>query len=270
MKKICIYHGNCADGFASAVAVRLALGADNVEFHKADHQNPPPNVEGKEVIIVDFSYKRDVVIEMAAQAENILILDHHKTAEADLVDLPENVTTIFDMERSGAVITWQHFFPDEEIPELFLHIQDRDLWKFEIEGTREIQSCVFSYPYDFKVWEQLLCADLEPLKFEGAAISRAHLKQVNYLVEAMSYRAIIAGHDVPVLNASPFYSSDAGHIMAQGEPFAVTYYDTKEGRSFSLRSANDGLDVSEICALFGGGGHKHAAGFSLDSRSWPE
>ena len=36
-----------------------------------------------------------------------------------------------------------------------------------------------------------------------------------------------------------------------------------EGRTFSLRSEEGGEDVSEIAGLFGGGGHKHAAGFQL-------
>jgi hypothetical protein len=32
---------------------------------------------------------------------------------------------------------------------------------------------------------------------------------------------------------------------------------------FSLRSSANGLDVSEIARSFGGGGHRHAAGFRL-------
>jgi len=33
---------------------------------------------------------------------------------------------------------------------------------------------------------------------------------------------------------------------------------------FSLRSQEGGIDVSEIAIKFGGGGHKHAAGFKVD------
>ena len=44
---------------------------------------------------------------------------------------------------------------------------------------------------------------------------------------------------------------------------AACYCDTPEGRTFSLRSREDGLDVSEIATLFGGGGHRNAAGFRL-------
>ena len=51
--------------------------------------------------------------------------------------------------------------------------------------------------------------------------------------------------------------------MAQGQPFAVCYWDTLQGRVFSLRSTDDGMDVSEIAKQYGGGGHRNAAGFTV-------
>lgn len=263
MKTLCIYHGNCADGFGAALAVRNGLGPDNVEFHPGVHQDPPPDVTGREVIIVDFSYKQPVLLEMARRAKRILILDHHKSAQKELVDLPDNVVAHFDMDRSGAMMAWEHFLPDTPIPRLIAHIQDRDLWRFELPGTREIQAAVFSYEYDFGVWESLMLGDINELRKEGRALERKHFKDINEFIKVASYRMTIAGYDVPVLNAPYFFSSDAGHIMGEGELFAACYWDTPEGRVFSLRSADDGLDVSEIATLHGGGGHEHAAGFRL-------
>lgn len=77
-KPLCIYHGNCADGFAAAWSVWKALGADNVDFHSGVYGQQPPDVTGRKVILVDFSYKRPVLEAMATQATSILILDHHK------------------------------------------------------------------------------------------------------------------------------------------------------------------------------------------------
>ena len=74
---------------------------------------------------------------------------------------------------------------------------------------------------------------------------------------------------MPVLNAPYFWSSDAGHIMGVGEPFAACYWDTPGGRVYSLRSAEDGVDVSEIAVMYGGGGHKHAAGFKVSYSELP-
>lgn len=262
MKKLCIYHGNCSDGFGAAIAVKTALG-DAVEFYAGTHQQAPPDVENRDVIIVDFSYKREVLITMAKQAKSILILDHHVSAEKDLVDLPDNVTAIFDMNRSGAVMAWEYFHPEKAIPALLLHIQDRDLWRFELEGTREIMAAISSYSQDFALWETFIDSDLDHLRQDGRAIERKHMKDVNALISSFSYRMVIAGYDVPVLNAPGLFSSDVGHIMGKNEPFAACYWDIEKKRIFSLRSEEKGIDVAEIAVQFGGGGHKHAAGFSV-------
>lgn len=263
MKPLCIYHGNCADGFTSAWVVRKAFTQCDVDFHAGVYQNPPPDVTGRDVFLVDFSYKRDVLLAMADKAQRIMILDHHKTAEADLVDLPPNVKSIFDMNRSGARITWDFFFNDAP-PKTLLHVEDRDLWRFALPRTREIQANIFSYPYDFDVWDKLMGADPVELSKEGEAIERKHFKDIHELVGVTTRRMVIGGHNVPVANLPYTLTSDAGHFLAKGEPFAGCYWDTPHGRVFSLRSQDDGLDVGEIAKQYGGGGHAHASGFRLD------
>lgn len=274
MNKLCIYHGNCADGFTSAWIVRKALGAD-VKFHAGVYQDAPPDVEGKDVFLVDFSYRRNVLEEMGRSARSITILDHHKTAAEDLMGLPQppdwytaggvpfpGVTALFDMNRSGAGITWDYFFTAPR-PALVNHVEDRDLWRFALRKTREIQASVFAYPYDFKAWDYLMSADPEQLAMEGEAIERKHFKDIRELVTVVTRRMNIGGYNVPIANLPYTLTSDAGHLLAKGEPFAGCYWDTPSGRVFSLRSQDDGLDVGDIAKLYGGGGHKHASGFRL-------
>jgi oligoribonuclease NrnB/cAMP/cGMP phosphodiesterase (DHH superfamily) len=260
-QQLCIYHGNCADGFTSAWVVRKALGED-VQFHAGVYQDPPPDVEGKDVLLVDFSYKRPVLEAIRDRAASVTILDHHKTAEADLKDIP-GVTTVFDMGRSGARITWDYFFPKDTPPTLLLHVEDRDLWRFALRKTREIQAAVFAYPYEFKVWDFLMGADLDQLGVEGEAIERKHFKDIRELTRVVTRPMNIAGHIVPVANLPYTLTSDAGHLLAKGNPFAGCYWDTPSGRVFSLRSTDEGLDVAEIAKQYGGGGHKNASGFRL-------
>jgi oligoribonuclease NrnB/cAMP/cGMP phosphodiesterase (DHH superfamily) len=242
-------------------------------------------VTGRDVILVDFSYKYPVILKMAEDAHSILILDHHKTAQEDLagfvgaacnfkqsVDLARSllelsntppVSVVFDMARSGAGITWDFFFPYHPRPALINHIEDRDLWLFKLEGTREIQANVFSWPYDFEVWDRLMAADTASLRAEGAAIERKHFKDIEELLRVTTRRMKIGGHIVPAANLPYTFSSDAAGKLAEGQPFAACYMDTPEGRVFSLRSRPEGLDVSEIAKQYGGGGHKNAAGFKV-------
>jgi len=263
---LCIYHANCADGFTAAWAVWKKH--PDTEFVPGVYGKPPPDCVGRDVVMVDFSYKRDVLLQIAATANTVLILDHHKSALAELVDLPGNVTAVFDMERSGAMMAWNHYHPDHRPSDLVVHVQDRDLWQFKREQTRAFQANLFSFEYTFNNWDYVnsLCVDdcsYHQFVAEGEAIERKHFKDVKELIRSAGHRSIVAGVDVPTLNCPYFFSSDAGHIMAEGEPFAACYYDTAENRIYSLRSHPDGTDVSLIAAKFGGGGHKNAAGFRV-------
>ncbi|RKZ65714.1 MAG: phosphohydrolase [Gammaproteobacteria bacterium] len=268
LKKLCIYHGNCLDGFAAAWAVRYALG-EEVEFYKGIHQQSPPEVNARDVILVDFSYKKEVLKNMLKTAASITILDHHISAEEDLSELLKTgeIKGLFDMNRSGAMLAWQWFNPEQQAAKLIEHIQDRDLWQFKLDGTREINAALSSYPFDFKLWDKLMASnddELAALKRDGEAIERRLQKDVRELIASGVRRMLIAGYDVPVLNASSAYVSDAGHIMSIGEPFAACYWDHANGRSFSLRSSEDGIDVAEVAKKYNGGGHEKAAGFTIE------
>ncbi|MDF2140827.1 DHHA1 domain-containing protein [Paenirhodobacter sp. CAU 1674] len=288
-RTICIYHAHCADGFTAAWAVREALG-NRVEFIPAGYGDVPPDVTGADVIIVDFSYKRPVIDAMAEQARSILILDHHKTAEGDLshlleppiqdhpsfnyadllahieADPVENVFAIFDMNRSGAQLAWD-FFNEGARPMLVEYVSDRDLWRWAMEDSLEINAVIGSHDLTWHVWDDLSARmqadeDIWMMSAEGAAIIRYQDKLVRQIIDTSMRRMEIAGHYVPVAAAPYALASDVAGTLADGEPFAATYVDGPKGRAFSLRSrGDDGLDVAQIAAKFGGGGHRNAAGF---------
>lgn len=273
MKPLVIYHGNCADGFSAAWCFWKKYGSD-AEYVAGVYQTSPPDVTGRDVYLVDFSYKRAVVEQMLEVAERITLIDHHKTAIDDLMDLTEReqgkkaLHWYCDIERSGATLAWDYLFPGEPRPLLLGHIEDRDLWRFKLQGTREIQALVFSHEYSFETWDKLMSAsrlDLAEMTIAGAAIERKHHKDIAELTKVCMRTMTIAGHDVPCASLPYTLTSDAGHHMAltTGKPFAACYWDTTDKRVFSLRSTEFGIDVSEIAKVYGGGGHKHAAGFSV-------
>jgi len=267
MKPLVIYHSPCQDGFVAAWAVWKKHPDWDFYPAKYDGKIPEPDVTGREVFLVDFSYKRPKLLEMAAKAEGITVLDHHKTAQADLIDLPENIAVFFNMEKSGARLAWEYFHSDKDIPEIVLYVEDRDLWRFQYQETKAISQYLFSHPYDFYTVEGISAA-LENSEVkkqiisEGDGILRQHNKDVEELIQNR-FRMAINGQDVWVANLPYTLCSDAANQMSKGEPFAATYYYDGEGYIFSLRSQEDGLDVSEIAKKYGGGGHKHAAGFKI-------
>jgi oligoribonuclease NrnB/cAMP/cGMP phosphodiesterase (DHH superfamily) len=265
LKPLCIYHGNCADGFGAAWVFSRHADREH-DFHAGVYQQEPPDVTGRDVYLVDFSYKRTVVEQMREKATRLVLIDHHKTALEDLEPLIKSGTieALVSLEKSGATLAWEWFHGNFiEPPQLLKHIEDRDLWRFALNGTREIQANVFSHPYDFKVWDELMDRDVTDLIAEGRAIERKHFKDIKELLGVVTRRMNIGGHNVPVANLPYIHVSDAAHELAKGEPFAGCYWDTPQGRVFGLRSSDDGMDVSEIAKQYGGGGHRNAAGFKV-------
>lgn len=269
-KTLVIYHANCLDGFGAATAAHKFFSARGIEadYYAAKHGHEPPDCTGRDVYIVDFSYRRNTLKQICDVAEEVTILDHHITARDDLDGLAEeflNLTVVFDMERSGAVITWEHLHK-APVPQLLLHVQDRDLWQFRLEGSDEINTALMSHPFTFELWESLIDAPqkLAQLRSEGETLNRFRRQ----LVDQYKLRAVlgtIAGYQVPIVNAPHAIISDLLGELAEGHPFAAGYQDMGTRRSWSLRSRKEGgVDVARVAEQFGGGGHRNAAGFSTD------
>jgi len=266
MKPLCIYHGNCADGFAGAWVVWTYFKGE-VELYPGVYQSEPPDVTNRDLILVDFSYKRNVIEEMKLKAKSITIIDHHASAIQNLADVSD-IEKYFDITLSGSMLAWNYYFPKESAPALLKHIQDRDLWKFELPGTRQIQATLFSYPYDMILWDKMMNdkSYISKLYMEGIAIERKHFKDVEELIRVTTRIMEVDGHTVPIANLPYTLTSDAGAALVDlyKTSFAGCYWDTPDGRVFSLRSKEpDGENVASIAEKFGGGGHKHASGFRI-------
>lgn len=297
MYDIVLYHAGCADGFTAAWAARGALptGVECVPVSYTDKDYP--DVTDKHVLIVDFSYDEQRLREMVdgGCAKTITILDHHKTAQEELSDFivgsegevnlddPDVFATgcrelavrpiraWFDMERSGCQLVWSYFYGGEEV-ELIKYVGNRDLWRLDaLPGIREAHAWLMSHEFDFDVWNTLQYRMEEHMSNvieEGSAILRAHDRNLRQLLESTRRTMIIGGHTVPVANLPYTMASDGAGAMAAepGVEFAATYYDNSKGqRVFSLRSNKEhGIDVSAIAKQYGGGGHRNAAGFSVD------
>jgi oligoribonuclease NrnB/cAMP/cGMP phosphodiesterase (DHH superfamily) len=282
MKPLCIFHANCADGFAAAWCVYKKFGLD-FDYHPAGYGSLPPDVTDRKVFIVDFSYPMDTLMFMASMAQSVLVLDHHKTAADDLKDLRvydpsledegvllpnKGLWGTFDMARSGAGLTWDYLNVGQPRPVLVNLVEDRDLWKFASPHSRAFHAMLMSYKFDFVLWSSIADDAQDPVKFvsmvrEGEAIDRKHLQMCHEVIKSGKHYAELAGYTVPICNAPYFMASDIGNIMSENEPFAATFFINADGsKNYSLRGRGK-VDVSEVAKQFGGGGHANAAGFNI-------
>lgn len=262
---VVLYHGNCADGFGAAWAAYQLYG--NKATYRAVNYggDVPDNLNGKDVLILDFSYSRDVLFEIASVASSIKIYDHHKSAKDMLEDI-EFAT--FDMKRSGAGLTWDMLHPEKPRPKLIDYIEDRDLYNWKMPDAHEITMTLECIPFDFEVWDDLARRmdtpdGLENIRQQGRALLRYKESMIDRIKERAHLVRVTNGEEtweVPAVNSS-IYQSELGNILSEGYPFAVVWAKGHTGEiRNSLRSRDDGEDVARIAGYFGGGGHVRAAG----------
>ena len=263
MVPLCIYHGpGCDDGFAAACVVSKYYDG-RVELHPGIYGNDPPDVTGRSVILVDFCYRSDVLLKMAETARRILILDHHKSAQEDLQNLSHpKINCIFDMNRSGAMLAWDQFFPRHQAPEFIEYIQDRDLWTKKLPNIDEFTMGLRAYPQDLKIWSVFFTdGAIKFLIEEGRIILRYYRQRVEE-VKSKAYLALITGVKFWVVNAPQYMASEvAGELAEEHTGFGACFYQNSPSEwHYSLRARN-GNDVAKVAQEYGGGGHAGAAGF---------
>ena len=256
------------DGWACAWVAHLEFG-DQADYVPVQYGQEPPDVTGREVYLLDFSYKRPVMERLSNACYSLVVLDHHETAEAELRGFgdkyKDKVDVRFDMASSGGMLTWEYFYPYKSAPWLVNYTQDRDLWTFHLPFSREINAALASYPKDFRGWD-LMCANktppLSPLVHEGAAILRYQAQLVESAIKNAT-ETEIEGYKVLAVNATCLIS-EIGEALAKDRPFGATFFINSYGKKvWSLRSRGENcVNVSEVAKRRGGGGHKQAAGFT--------
>ena len=255
-----IYHANCTDGFGSAFSAWKLLG-NRAEYYACSHGDKPPNVKGKNVVILDFSFNNKTTKKLIKEANNLLVIDHHKSAVVELHDISN---TIFDMSKSGATMAWEFFHPGKEPPKFIQYITDRDLWKWELPYSKEFSAAFDMVPFEFEEFE----------KYEDDSVFDDAVKRGSYIlaysktvVKKVCEKAVSKTYkemNVLVVNSSHWISEIGAKLSPDCDFALIWFYDHDEQRTkVSLRAFHDHIDVSDVAKDFKGGGHKKAAGFTL-------
>lgn len=284
---MCVYHADCMDGFTAAYLVWKQF--PDIEFVGAHHGTlPSVDVTGRSILMVDFAPKlRDMPFWQ--RAKQLVIIDHHKSAEEDLKDVPRfllnevpmdaPISAFFDMRWSGAGLTWLYFHDVGKPMPMFVElVQDRDLWKFHYEESKPFSVALSLEPKTFELYDGLFSqSGIDYLVTRGKVMQQYHDSVVQKLSEEVLFAAfhLIGGIGTPLtlyaplVNAPYQFASDlANHLLTvyPDAPFGATWFRNGRGQyQFSLRSDDSREDVSAIARQFGGGGHRNAAGFELNA-----
>lgn len=293
-----LYHKDCADGMAAAWAFDYLFKdyqsqpeykeqglSDTLHYVPVQYNNPHPftgttifQPGGLMCYVLDFSYSRKELIQLCEIFTKVTVLDHHKTAQEALSnweDKPDNLTIIFDQTRSGAGITWDYFAEGISIerPKLINYVEDRDLWKFNLNESKAINAYIATIPKtveEYNALHQVLQWEHATVVLAGAVLLRYHQKQCEDIVELAQPFALYTPEGIKhaglIANCTGHFASDVGNLLAEKSgTFGATWFTDGSGKvKFSLRSIGD-YDVSALAKPFGGGGHRNAAGFSISN-----
>ena len=265
-----LYHANCFDGHSAAWAAWTKFG-DEAKYIPCSHGNSFPELDLKpedKIYILDFSFKREILVELQSKVVFLMVIDHHKTAQEDLEGFDNY---IFDMTKSGALLTWEYFFPEENAPMLIRYISDRDLWKFQLPNSKEVHAYIASVQRTFEKWNELeifLAHHLDAAIDTGRALLDNH----NVIVESLCKHGVQFDKfkmgdeeiELPVVNCPKQFSSDACVKLYEthNTPAAVYWIMESNMIIFGIRSRPE-FDCSIIAKSYGGGGHKNASGWQI-------
>ena len=259
-----LYHADCFDGFGAAWGARAAI--PDAVLLPVKYGTAPPGLEPySKVYIVDFSYSRDQ-LEVMHGMYDLTVIDHHKTAMDALKGLRY---ALFDMDHSGAILTWRYFHPGEAAPTLLMYIEDRDLWSFKLPYSHEIHAWLSSHPRNFEIWDNLITEFEPPSRnskevVEGTAILRYKKQKIDEICANVYLMDLGGFPDIPHTNCSYNFASETANELLDRfptAPFAAAWFKRADGKlQYSLRSRKD-FDCSTVAKGFGGGGHPQASGF---------
>lgn len=294
---IVLYHGGCRDGFCAAWVVNKYFTDNhlptttepkpNIEYIPVYYGQDPPDVIGKDVIIVDFCYPLEMMKKIESKCKSLVWLDHHKTA-IEVAQWFEQFRLsktkyLFDNLRSGAGIAWDYFFPNEPCSWLVNYVEDRDLWLKNLDNSDIINAYIACLEFDFRVWDEISKLDLSIILERGLTAELKTQQYVREVCKNVYFRDIyrsrdsaypekyipgdgIAWSNIPIVNICQIDCSEVLHELCKrylNSPFSVYWFKRADGLyQYGLRSIGD-FDVSEVAKVFGGGGHKNAAGFQL-------
>lgn len=263
---VVIYHKNCQDGFAAAWAACKSLGDTASYIYASQGDAIPEGIDNKVVYILDFSYDPEKLDTIANLASRLVVIDHHKGAEAHVTAQKEYV---FELDHSGAYLAWQYFHPGEKVPDFIEYISEQDIWKLTLPNHDTLGIYIFSRKRTFEEFDKLYEL-FEDVSKRGEIIEKGEmLIEYRTLMLEPALHSInwinLAGVILPAVNVTlPLdeRSTLLRDVYQAHPPVSLSYrYDDGEWKC-SLRS-NGNFDCTELAGKFGGSGHPGSSGFAI-------
>lgn len=273
-----IHHSRDLDGYCSGAILKKRF--PHGQLIPYDYGQAIPQIdEGDEVILVDVSFPMPAMIIEANKCKSFTWIDHHISAIKEFNELNEaglvhKITPFLKDGIAACELAWVWAFPDIGVPMAVNLLgmydtwrnHDKKLWDTKIlpfqYGMRTMCNSADSFPY--ALLDESLDEELDDIIQLGQIILDYQKDQ--YAIAAKSaFTFEWKGCRCIALNGAGFssmafesvYDEEKHDIMMpfkfDGTKWVFSLYTTKE------------IDCSALAKSMGGGGHKKAAGFSVQT-----
>ena len=265
------FHHDDADGWCSAAIIKREY--PDCEMIECTHGNAIDlsGVQSNErVFMVDYTFKPYLFDELMNKTKNIVWIDHHKHVFADEYKKFSHLEGIRCSIDAACELTWQYLHPDTMMPDAVKYIGDYDAWK-HVYGKKT--ACFYSYvsvsldkefnDLNSPLWDSLLDVDkqadtVEWMMKEGRIYLDYRTKFCEQYIKRHGFEVEFEGHKCLAVGIH-FYGSATFGDKIDEYPLCIAF--TANGENWSVGLYSKKVDVSEISAKYGGGGHSGAAGF---------
>lgn len=287
-----IYHGGCLDGYTSFVILSMSnlIKKNALVYHDQPYAKvPPPNIRGKNIIIMDVAYKKEILQEIFNQANHVTFIDHHDSIRDDVNNMKntKNNIIIYDEKESGASLTWKFIHKNKPMPLFIKYIKDNDIgaWKlnntlFFILALRVHYSTRPGIKENLIEWRKLFSTkEVKKLITKGKTYMEYHdhllsenLKRYSMMqfpgptVLHLFPNLSLGQYKVAVYNGAgcPNASILGKEFVTQKEcDFALLWVLNIDRNEYVVQFRSNGVDVGAIAKAFNGGGHKMASAGSF-------
>jgi len=288
-----IYHKACLDGFSGFfVAYTSGRLTKDVYIHEdvPSTTKIPPGIDGKDVLIIDVAYRKEVLEEIFKSARSVVFIDHHISIKNDVEELHKkynkksNITIIYNDDRCGATLTWIYLFGRQEIPLFLKYVEDQDTGKWLYPKTRSFifaLKCYYHLSTESKSlnkWFRLLNKEnvvklikkgrymktyndhIVNINLPRHTLERFPSKKIYELnrgtfTKPGQYKvAVYCGHNCPSVTELGVAAMEKINC-----DFCIMWVYNLDSKKYVLSMRSKEVDISEIAKIFGGGGHRLAA-----------
>lgn len=271
---LCVYHVADHDGKGSAAIVKRVYPEAELLGINHDMEILYEAIEKHDKIVVcDYALPLDYMFELN-KTRDLTWIDHHasviKEYDEKMADgCHEPIKGSRLSGTAAIVLTWKYFYPDIEVPEGVALLGLNDVFDLRDERVRPfefaIQSMGVNKPED-KIWDEIFSEtlDIADTVEKGNAIL-SWIRVRNYrLVRSMAFESEINGLKCICANMPQGYSDffDSVDNVLDYDVRINFFMNKRNTWNLSFYTYKDNVNVSELAASFGGGGHIKAAGAS--------